>query len=65
MDISSITQVISNFGFPIAVCGVLFYYIYKLQYAHNEEITALREAIENNTLALTKLELELKGNKDV
>lgn len=60
MDASTVTQIITNLGFPIAVCCILFWYVYKIQQAHKEEIDALTQAIENNTIALTKLESKLE-----
>lgn len=61
MDITAVTQLISNLGFPIAVCGVMFWYVYNVQKSHSEEITTLTKAIENNTIALTQLESKLEG----
>lgn len=52
---SEIVDLISNTGFPIAVSLICMYYIYKQSIAHKEEIVALYEAINNNTLALTEL----------
>lgn len=60
MDASTVTQIITNLGFPIAVCCILFWYVYKMQQKHKEEIDALTQAIENNTIALTKLESKLE-----
>lgn len=60
MDVSTVTQIITNLGFPIAVCCILFWYVYKIQQTHKEEIDALTQAIENNTIALTKLESKLE-----
>lgn len=52
---SEIVDLISNTGFPIAVSLICMYYIYKQSTAHKEEIAALYDAINNNTLALTEL----------
>ena len=60
MDISAVSQLITNLGFPIAVCCILFWYVYKVENTHKEEIDALTQAIENNTIALTKLESKLE-----
>lgn len=60
MDASTVTQIITNLGFPIAVCCILFWFVYKMQQTHKEEIDALTQAIENNTIALTKLESKLE-----
>lgn len=62
MDASQIVQLISTVGFPIVCCGSLFWYVLKRdtdekerQEKSSEESTALRETLENNTLALAKL----------
>ena len=62
MDASQIVQLISTVGFPIVCCGSLFWYVLKRdtdekerQEKSSEESNALRETLENNTLALAKL----------
>lgn len=52
MDIANI---ISNLGFPIAVCVACFWYINKLNEQHTEEMNKVTEAVNNNTIALTQL----------
>lgn len=61
MDVNGISQIISNLGFPIAVCVGLFWYIMKQNESHKEETERLRTAIENNTLIITKLYERLGG----
>lgn len=61
MDVSGVSQIISNLGFPIAVCVALFWYLMKENEAHKEETEKLREALENNTLIITKLYERLGG----
>ena len=55
MDITTITQLISSMGFPIAVCLVAFWYINKLTTENKAEIDKMSEAINNNTLVMQKL----------
>lgn len=66
MDIASITQLITAVGFPVVACILMGYYIklqtdnYRgdvaaLQTQHKEEMLKVTEAVNNNTLALTKL----------
>lgn len=62
MDAAQIIQLISTVGFPIVCCGSLFWYVLKRdtdekerQEKSSEESIALRETLENNTLALAKL----------
>jgi hypothetical protein len=60
MDIATMTQVISNVGFPIACC-IYFAYLNKITSdRHIEEVKHFTTAIENNTQALTALQNEIK-----
>lgn len=43
-----VVTLITNVGFPIAMCLILCYYI-------SNEIKELRTTVENNTLVITKL----------
>ena len=55
MDANALVQLISNLGFPIAMCGALFWYINKQTEQHKEEMHELKQSIDNNTLVITKL----------
>lgn len=55
MDVNALSQLIGSMGFPIVACGAMFWYMTKLEKAHKEETDALRTALEQNTLAITKL----------
>lgn len=66
MDLASITQLITAVGFPIVACLMMGYYIKlqtdnyrsdveQLNTQHKEEMLKVTEAVNNNTLALTKL----------
>lgn len=55
MDVNAIIQVIGTLGFPIACCVWLFYRDSVKDKEHKEETDALTKALENNTIALTKL----------
>lgn len=46
---------ISTVGFPIVMCGALFWKMDKQDKEHKEEINKSTEAINNNTVALQKL----------
>lgn len=56
---NEIIGAISTVGFPIVMCGVLCYYIFKTQ-------TALINAINNNSLEIAKLveRMEEKNNNE-
>lgn len=60
MDITGITQLISSLGFPIVVCGVLFWYLTKEREAHKEETSTLTKTLEDNTKVLSELSTLLK-----
>ena len=55
MDANAITTVISNLGFPIAVCIYMIYVNQKQTQAHKEEVSKMTEAITELNLAITSL----------
>ena len=61
-----IAAIISNLGFPIACCIVMFFLYYKSQELHKEEIVKITEAVNNNTNVMNNLilQLERKGVLD-
>lgn len=61
----NILQAISTVGFPIALTLILLWYIYDISNKHKEEIDKMSEALNNNTLALTKLLDRMERDKDV
>lgn len=60
MDVNAITQLISNIGFPVAVCLICFWYINKQSEEHKAEIDELTKALNNNTLVMQRLADSLK-----
>lgn len=63
---NEIVQIISTLGFPIAMCvGACFFIKYQfdtsnkqmeeMRKEHKEEVANMSKAIENNTIALTRL----------
>ena len=61
-----VVQVISSLGFPVAMClGACFFIKYlfdsftkqqeEMRKEHKEEVANMSKAIENNTIALTRL----------
>ena len=53
--INALSQVLGNGFFPIIVCAVLFWYVYKKDIQHKEEMTEIRKSVDNNTSVLEKL----------
>lgn len=54
---SAISQLISSVGFPIAACVALFWQMNRESTQHKEEMDTLKESLNKNTLAITKLVL--------
>lgn len=59
-NVQVLIQAISTVGFPIAMCCIMAYYVKYTEDKHREEINSIREALENNTLALTVLSDKMK-----
>lgn len=57
MDFSTVSQLISSVGFPIAACVALFWQMNRESTQHKEEMDALKESLNQNTIAITKLVL--------
>lgn len=57
MDFSAVSQLISSVGFPIAACVAMFWQMNRESTQHKEEMDALKESLNQNTLAITKLVL--------
>lgn len=75
MDVSTITSIVQSIGFPIVCCGAMGWYVKyitdkhreseeKLNEQHKEEMKEVTAAIENNTVAITKL-CEMMGGDGV
>lgn len=55
MDANTIIQAVGSLGFPIVMCGCLFWRMIKSDEQHKAEMDKLSEALNNNTLVITKL----------
>lgn len=55
MDVNAITTLVSNVGVPCACLIATFYLWFKETEAHKDEMSKMTEALNNNTIALTKL----------
>ncbi len=64
MDVTVLSQLIGSLGFPIAVCIALLWILVKISDQHKEEMAKVTEALNNNTLALTKLATKLGVGDD-
>ena len=52
---ADIVTIITNLGFPIAVCVMLMWYIRELTNKHQAETKEFTQALNQNTLVLQKL----------
>lgn len=66
MDVSVISGLIGSLGFPIVACCYMAWSNEKESRRHEAETRSTIEAINNNTLALTKLaeRLEVRTNSE-
>ena len=60
-NIDIVLNAITTVGFPIVMCVILLWYIYKSQKNHKEEVTRLTEAIQNNTVVMEKILTKIGG----
>lgn len=61
-NLDAILQRISTTGFPIMVSLILMWYVNKQLDTHKEETNALKEVIQENTLALVSLKEMIQGH---
>lgn len=62
MDINMIMQAINNVGFPIVAFVALSFLFYKEQEQRKEDTSKFTEALNQNTIAITKLAEKLGGD---
>lgn len=55
MDPQVLMQAVTTLGFPIVACIALFWYVNKQNENHKEEISTLRETLQDNTNILHEL----------
>lgn len=54
-DINAIIQAISTVGFPIVMCGIMFWFLNKEQENHKAEMLDLKDVISENNKVLEGL----------
>ena len=64
MDVNTIIQLVTTLGFPIVCCIALFWRMIKSDENHKEEMDKLSEALNNNTLAINKLNERLNHGEN-
>lgn len=55
MDVTAIVQIVSNLGVPVAGLAAMFWMLNKEREDHKLESDKFVEAINNNTVVMTKL----------
>ena len=64
MDVNTVIQLVTTLGFPIVCCIALFWRMIKSDENHKAEMDKLSEALNNNTLAINKLNERLNHGED-
>ena len=54
-DINVVIQAISTVGFPIVMCGIMFWFLNKEQENHKNEMLSLKEVLAENNKVLEGL----------
>ena len=63
MDLNAISTLVSNIGVPCACLIATFYLWQKETEAHKDEMSKMIDALNNNTLAITKLTEHITGGE--
>ena len=63
MDYQTIVQIISNNGFPIIMCLLLYRQMLNSEETHKQEIEGLKESITANTNAINALIQTIERNE--
>lgn len=64
MTANDMMTLVSTLGFPICMCGALFWYMVKQNELHSTESKEMKQAIMDLQLAITKLTDKLGGGGD-
>lgn len=63
LDVTILTQLVGSLGFPIAMCIAMLWMLNKTNENHKTEMDKITEALNNNTIALTKLSAKIGGEE--
>lgn len=63
MDVGTVVQSVSNYGFPIVMCIILMWYVNNQEERYKTSLEKLNESLNNNTLAIQALLQELGVKK--
>lgn len=65
MDIQTLTQLVSSVGFPIVACLIMWKALQDSTAAHKEEMDAMKESLNQNTVVLAELKQMLQDLRDL
>lgn len=65
MDVGTVVQSVSNYGFPIVMCIILMWYVNNQEERYKTSLDKINESLNNNTLALQALLQELGVKKNI
>lgn len=57
--VNTLAQVISQVGFPIVMCGVLFWYMTKQDERQEEQNQRMMETLNNLSMVITELKQKI------
>ena len=55
MDATQVSQLVSSVGFPIVACMIMWKTLQDSTAAHKEEMDAMKESLNHNTVVLVEL----------
>lgn len=64
MDANTIVTLVGTLGFPIVMCGALFWYMIKQTELHSTESREMRDAVNELKLAIVELTDRLREGAD-
>ena len=64
MDANAIISLVGTLGFPIVMCGALFWYMIRQNEQHSTESREMRDAINELKIAIVELTDRLRGGGD-
>lgn len=63
MTVNDAANLISSVGFPISMCGAMFWYMMKENESHKAEASEMKSAINALEIAITRLTDKLTNNE--
>ena len=60
MDAQEIITLVNTLGFPIFVCIVMMFLVWKIVITHKDEMKMMSDTIDNNTLAMSQIKTQLE-----